>query len=118
MWYLPEPAGDGGCFDDPNATCNATCYATSCDGIRWEKSLVGTLKAKNGKPTGRKTQFSAAVGLVTWPLDRFVSAAAGSRGNANHHPGSPPRWEIGTQRGRSARRTDRRRTARCRQATA
>lgn len=121
MWYLPEPAGDGGYFDDPNVTC----YATSCDGVRWEKPLVGTLKAKNGKPhnavayihqasvikdlresdpaqryknythgsppvyraafedgkpTGRKHQFSAAIGLVTWPLDRFVSVAAGSDG--------------------------------------
>ncbi len=46
MWYLPEPAGEGGYFDDPNATC----YATSRDGVRWDKPLVGTLKAKNGKP--------------------------------------------------------------------
>jgi hypothetical protein len=46
MWYLPEPAGDGGYFDDPNVTC----YATSRDGVTWEKPLVGTLVAKNGKP--------------------------------------------------------------------
>ena len=24
MWYLPEPAGDGDYFDDPNVTCYAT----------------------------------------------------------------------------------------------
>lgn len=35
---------------------------------------------EDGKPTGRKTRFSAAIGLVTWPLDRFVSADAGSDG--------------------------------------
>ena len=35
---------------------------------------------EDGQPTGRKTQFSAAIGLVTWPLDRFVSADAGSDG--------------------------------------
>ena len=46
MWYLPEPAGDGGYFDDPNVTC----YATSSDGVHWEKPLVGTLPAKNGNP--------------------------------------------------------------------
>ena len=46
MWYLPESAGDDGYFDDPNVTC----YATSRDGVHWEKPLVGTLKAKNGKP--------------------------------------------------------------------
>ena len=27
-----------------------TCYATSQDGIHWEKPLVGTLPSKNGKP--------------------------------------------------------------------
>lgn len=35
-------------------------------------------KFEDGTPTGRKTRFSAAIGLVTWPLDRFVSADAGS----------------------------------------
>ena len=35
---------------------------------------------EDGRPTGRKTRFSAAIGLVTWPLDRFVSADAGSDG--------------------------------------
>jgi hypothetical protein len=29
---------------------SVTCYATSRDGIHWEKPLVGTLEAKNGKP--------------------------------------------------------------------
>ena len=46
MWYLAEPEGEGGYFDDPNVTC----YATSIDGIHWQKPLVGTLPAKNGKP--------------------------------------------------------------------
>ena len=35
---------------------------------------------EDGRPTGRKTHYSAAIGLVTWPLDRFVSADAGSDG--------------------------------------
>ena len=35
---------------------------------------------EDGTPTGRKTRFSAAIGLVTWPLHRFVSADAGSDG--------------------------------------
>jgi hypothetical protein len=47
MWYLAEPGGPAsGYFDDPNVTC----YATSSDGIHWQKPLVGTLPAKNGKP--------------------------------------------------------------------
>ena len=37
-------------------------------------------KFEDGRPTGRKTRYSAAIGLVTWPLDRFVSADAGSDG--------------------------------------
>ncbi|MFN0199048.1 MAG: SGNH/GDSL hydrolase family protein, partial [Planctomycetaceae bacterium] len=35
---------------------------------------------EDGKSTGRKEKYSAAIGLVTWPLDRFVSADAGSDG--------------------------------------
>ncbi|MEX1231758.1 MAG: GDSL-type esterase/lipase family protein [Planctomycetaceae bacterium] len=35
---------------------------------------------EDGTPTGRKGKYSAAIGLVTWPLDRFVSADAGSDG--------------------------------------
>ncbi len=46
MWYLAEPAGAGGYFDDPNVTC----YAVREDGLHWEKPRVGTLPAKNGEP--------------------------------------------------------------------
>jgi hypothetical protein len=45
MWYLCEP-GNRDYFDH----ANVTCYATSADGLRWEKPLVGTLKSRNGKP--------------------------------------------------------------------
>jgi len=42
---------------------DVTCYATSRDGIRWEKPLVGTLKAKNGKPHNavRKCEISSEI---------------------------------------------------------
>ena len=30
-------------------------------------------KFKDGTPTGRRTKYTASVGLATWPLDRFVS---------------------------------------------
>jgi len=46
MWYCPRKGNGGAYFDDPNVTC----YAVSKDGVKWEKPLVGTLKAKNGKP--------------------------------------------------------------------
>jgi hypothetical protein len=46
MWYLCEPGPKNVYFDHDNVTC----YATSKDGVRWDKPLVGTLKAKNGKP--------------------------------------------------------------------
>jgi hypothetical protein len=48
MWYLAcEPWPRNDYFDDLYV---GTCYATSKDGIRWEKPLVGTVAAKNGKP--------------------------------------------------------------------
>ena len=42
MWYL--------CAPSESFERNVTCYATSKDGIHWQKPLVGTLEAKDGKP--------------------------------------------------------------------
>ena len=54
MWYLADAAGcKDGYFDDPTFTC----YATSVDGIHWQKPLVGTLTAKNGKPHNVVTHY-------------------------------------------------------------
>jgi hypothetical protein len=54
MWYLADATG---CqvqyFDD----ALFTCYATSVDGIHWQKPLVGTMTAKNGKPHNAVTHF-------------------------------------------------------------
>jgi hypothetical protein len=44
MWYTVTPS--------PYFDREVTCYAVSADGIRWEKPLVGTLKAKIDKPHG------------------------------------------------------------------
>jgi hypothetical protein len=33
---------------------------------------------EDGTSTGRKTKYTGSIGLVTWPLDRFVSADAGA----------------------------------------
>jgi len=44
MWYL---AGNKTDYFDHNTI---TCYATSKDGIHWDKPEVGTLQSKNGKP--------------------------------------------------------------------
>lgn len=41
MWYLAAPSEY---FDR-----YVTCYATSRDGIAWDKPLVGTVRSKNGK---------------------------------------------------------------------
>ena len=43
MWYWAEGVGKF-------AGLGATCYATSKDGIHWEKPLVGTLDDGTGKP--------------------------------------------------------------------
>lgn len=56
MWYLPEPGPGNEYFDDTNVTC----YATSKDGVNWEKPLVGTLPAKNGKPHNAVTHYFLA----------------------------------------------------------
>lgn len=42
MWYLAAPSEYFGDY--------VTAYATSTDGVHWEKPLVGTVPAKNGKP--------------------------------------------------------------------
>ena len=34
----------------------------------------------DGKPTGRGSRYGSAIGLVTWPLDRFVSVDASAEG--------------------------------------
>ena len=44
MWYLAGNKTDYFDYD------TITCYATSRDGIHWDKPEVGTLKSKNGKP--------------------------------------------------------------------
>ena len=43
MWYVCP--GDRAYFDS-----YVICYAESRDGLQWDKPLVGTLQAKNGKP--------------------------------------------------------------------
>ena len=47
MWYI-VPALEY--FDQIEDYEYVTCYATSPDGIKWDKPLLGGLKAKNGKP--------------------------------------------------------------------
>ena len=50
MWYTCP--GDPAYFDE-----GGTCYATSRDGLRWEKPLVGTRRAKNGQPHNSVTSL-------------------------------------------------------------
>lgn len=45
MWYIGEPVGIFGPAEKGASGDNPTCYATSKDGIHWEKPLVGTLPA-------------------------------------------------------------------------
>lgn len=56
MWYLAE---GGGHFEYEYNTH----YATSADGIRWDKPLVGTVPSKNGEKTNAviETQHLASV---------------------------------------------------------
>lgn len=56
MWYLAIRDGADEYFDDGTVTC----YATSRDGVHWEKPLVGTLPAKNGKPHNAVTHHVLA----------------------------------------------------------
>lgn len=51
MWYIGEPVGVFGPPPNGASGDNPTCYATSRDGIRWEKPLVGPLRTLNGKRT-------------------------------------------------------------------
>jgi hypothetical protein len=37
---------------------------------------------EDGTPTGRKTKYTASIGLVSWELDRFVSADGPAKGGA------------------------------------
>ena len=46
MWYLADAHGVEGYCAHPFFTC----YATSSDGVHWEKPLVGTLASKSGRP--------------------------------------------------------------------
>ncbi|MCE5307444.1 MAG: hypothetical protein LLG20_07365 [Acidobacteriales bacterium] len=48
MWYVAEPLGLFGPAERGPSSDNSTCYATSTDGIHWEKPLIGTLKAHDG----------------------------------------------------------------------
>jgi len=41
---------------------------------------IYTTKLEDGTDTGRKTRYTSSIGLVTWPLDRFVSADAALSG--------------------------------------
>ena len=47
MWYAVPALGY---FEKIENYEYVTCYATSPDGIQWDKPLLGGLKAKNGKP--------------------------------------------------------------------
>ena len=51
MWYL---AGNKTEYFDHNTL---TCYATSQDGIHWDKPDVGTIPSKNGKPHNAVGRF-------------------------------------------------------------
>jgi len=48
MWYWANGRPDYGIEA-------VVCYATSKEGVRWDKPLVGTLPTKNGKPTNAVT---------------------------------------------------------------
>jgi hypothetical protein len=52
MWYVAAPSEY---FEH-----EVVCYATSVDGIRWEKPHVGTLRARNGKPHNAVTYAEIA----------------------------------------------------------
>ena len=52
MWYLTAPRPEEGYFDEP-----PTCYATSTDGVHWDKPLVGTLPSMNGEPHNAVTEY-------------------------------------------------------------
>ncbi len=66
MWYIGESAED---FPD-----YATLYATSKDGIRWEKPLVGTVKSRRGGETN-----AVADGYILASVMKDKSAADANR---------------------------------------
>ena len=35
---------------------------------------------ESGAPTGRKSKYTSSIGMVSWPMDRFVSVDAGAEG--------------------------------------
>jgi hypothetical protein len=47
MWYVAEPLGMFGPPETRASSDNSTFYATSADGIHWEKPLIGTLRARD-----------------------------------------------------------------------
>lgn len=51
MWYVPEPVGWFGPAPGGASADNPTCYATSADGIHWEKPLAGALTSPDGTRT-------------------------------------------------------------------
>ena len=50
MWYIAEPLGAFGPARKGPSADNPTCYATSQDGVHWEKPLVG-LQSNQGEKT-------------------------------------------------------------------
>ncbi len=62
MWYADvSDRHEAQDYFDRRALCHViTFYATSRDGIHWEKPLVGTLTAKNGKPHNAVSTVSMA----------------------------------------------------------
>lgn len=61
MWYLAEGVGKF-------AGQGVACYATSPDGIHWEKPLVGTLDDGSGSPNNI-VMFGHLAGVVKDPAD-------------------------------------------------
>jgi hypothetical protein len=49
MWYIGEPIGWFGPVEKGASADNPTCYATSRDGIHWEKPLLGMLSNRGEK---------------------------------------------------------------------
>ena len=65
MWYL----GDAGDSREYFEQRYFICFATSSDGIRWEKPLVGTLPASNGKPHNAVLMGTTLGNVIKDPRD-------------------------------------------------
>ena len=65
MWYAVPALGY---FDKIEDYEYVTCYATSPDGIRWDKPLLGGLKAKNGEPHNAVARVEQAT-VIKEPRD-------------------------------------------------